>query len=259
MGTERELLSSVRNAARLLKQFTTHDRELGVSELARRLDVGKSTVHRLLSTLAGEGFLEQDAESGKYRLGLVVYDLGAAVAVHMDLHEAVLPPMERLRNATGETVHTAVLDGREVVYVERLDSPNTLRLFLDVGRRNWAHCTGTGKALLAFLPEPQLDRLLKGWRLPQKTPHTITDVQLLRKELKETHRRGYAQNMNESEMGVLSVAAPIRDGSGRVRAAVSVAGPAPRMDPIMDQFIAGVLEAAASASRRLGFRGSMRP
>ena len=119
-----------------------------MTDLARRLGIAKSTAHCLLATLTDEGLLEQDPATGRYRLGLVVFDLAAA-AQSVDLHEAVLSPMTELRNRTGETV--AVLDGREVVYVERLDSPNTLRLFLEVGRRNSAHSTGCGKALPAFL------------------------------------------------------------------------------------------------------------
>ncbi len=254
MAENRQILSSVRNAARLLKQFSSRDRELGVSELARRLDLGKSTVHRLLVTLASENLLDQDEFTGKYRLGIAMHDLGAAVATHLDLHEAVIPPMERLRNITGETVQVAVLDGREVVYVERLDSPQTLRMFLEVGRRNDAHSTGTGKCLLAYLPDEELDQVLKGWRLKKKTQATITDQATLRTALKEIRRKGYATNVNESEMGVTSIAAPIRDRSGRVVASMSAAGPEVRMVDAMDKIIRSVIEAAAVASRQLGFR-----
>ncbi|HZP89831.1 MAG TPA: IclR family transcriptional regulator [Actinomycetota bacterium] len=256
-GRDPGRIESVRNAARVLQLFSYHERQLGVSEIARRLGLGKSTAHRLLSTLTDEHLLEQDPESGKYRLGLAVYDLTAAVATHFAMHEAAVPPMAQLRNATGETVQLAVLDGREVVYIERLDSPHTLRLFLEVGRRNWAHCTGTGKCLLAYLPERTLDRLLDGWELKRRTPFTITDPELLRKELREIRHRGWAQNLNESEEGVLSVAAPVREAGGRVVAAMSVAGPATRMDPVMDQTIRGVVDAAAAASRRMGYRGSI--
>lgn len=251
--SDRPTLSSVRNAARVLKEFGPHDRELGVSELARRLDLGKSTVHRLVSTLVAEHLLEQDPYSGLYRLGLAVHDLAAA-ATPNDLHEAVSGLLETLRNRTGETVQVAVLDGREVVYVERIDSPHTLRLFLEVGRRNWAHSTGTGKALLAYLPDDELSALLDGWEMPALTPYTITDRARLIEELRETRRRGYALNLNESEVGVLSVSAPIRDRSGRVIAALSVAGPAQRMEPVMNRITYGVIEAAALASRRMGCR-----
>lgn len=254
MTNNRQILSSVANASRLLKQFSSRERELGVSELARRLDLGKSTVHRLMVTLASEHLLEQDPGSGKYRLGLAMYDLGAAVTTHLDLHEAVLPPMEKLRNLTGETVQVAVLDGREVVYVERLDSPHTLRLFLEVGRRNAAHSTSTGKCLLAFRSDQDLDKLFRGWKLEAKTPRTITDHDRLRKELSRVRRQGYSLNEEESELGVMSVAAPIRDASATVNAAISAAGPVTRMRPSLAEIVLAVEEAATTASRRLGFR-----
>jgi DNA-binding IclR family transcriptional regulator len=254
MSEDRQLLASVRNAARLLKEFSSREREFGVSELARRLGLGKSTVHRLLVTLAEQHLVEQDELTGKYRLGLAIYDLGAAVATGLDLHEAVMPAMEKLRAATGETVQVAVLDGREVVYVERLDSPNTLRLFLAVGRRNWAHSTGSGKCLLAFLSPTELDAVMDGWVLEPRTERTITDPAKLRKDLALTRDRGYSVNRDESEIGVLSIAAPIRDNTDRVRAAMSVAGPTQRMDPLFDQITIAVREMAAVASRRLGWR-----
>jgi IclR family KDG regulon transcriptional repressor len=249
-------LGSVSNAARVLKAFTPNEREWGVTDLARRLSIAKSTAHRLLATLTDEGLLEQDAATGRYRLGLVVFDMAAA-AQSVDLHEAVLTPMTELRNRTGETVQVAVLDGREVVYVERLDSPNTLRLFIEVGRRNAAHSTGCGKALLAFLPPDQLERVLRNWKMEAKTPHTITDVAALRDDLAVARRRGYAVNRRESEVGIISVAAPIRDVSGRAVAAVSVAGPAERLEPHELKVAQATIECAALTSRRLGYRGAI--
>lgn len=253
------VLSSVRNAARVLTSFSTEERELGVSELARRLGLGKSTVHRLLVTLSGEGLLEQNPVTGRYRLGLRMYELGSLVSVHLDLHEAATTVLTELRNHTGETVQLAVLDGREVVYVDRLESPHTLRLFGRVGHRNQAHCTATGKALLAHLPDADLDALLDGWELPAHTPYTITDSGRLRKELARVRRQGYAENANEAEAGVASVAAPVRDAAGGVVAALSVAGPAMRLDGgSMRRFAGLAIEAADTVSRRLGWRGAPR-
>ena len=250
---DRNQLSSVRNAARVLKAFNSKRREYGVSELARTLDMSTSTVHRLLATLTAENLMEQDDETGKYRLGLAIYDLAAAVTAGFDLSHAVLQPMAVLRNRTGETVHVAVLDGREVVYVERLDSPHTLRMFLDIGRRNWAHCTGTGKVLLAHQGAGELERILDGWDLPSVTPGSITDQDLLRKTLREIRHLGYAINDGESETGVISVGAPIHDRGGSVVAAMSVAGPASRMEEDMRAITYSVVEAAAAAARRLGY------
>lgn len=248
-------LSSVRNAARLLCAFTPADRDLGVSELAERLGLAKSTVHRILTTLAAEGLIERDAGSGRYRLGLRLYELGAIVADHLDLHEVVAGPIDDLRNRTGETVHVAILDGAEVVYIARRESPHTLRLFSRVGHRNHAHCTSTGKVLLAFLSESERAALLDGRALVAHTPYTITDRNRLEEELEQIRRRGWAQNVNESEVGVTSVAAPIRDATGRVVAAISVAGPGPRFTrDTLRRFAAETVRTAEIISSRLGYR-----
>ena len=124
-----ELLGSVRNAARVLRAFSGADTELGVTDLSRRLGIGKSTAHRIVTTLAAERLLERGRERGTYRLGLALYELGTGVSEHVDLHQAALPVLTTLRHATGEMVHVAVLDGLEVVYVERLESHNMLPIF----------------------------------------------------------------------------------------------------------------------------------
>ena len=252
-------LSSVRNAARLLKEFGRGEREMGVTELSRRLGIGKSTAHRLLNTLAEERLLEQDPETGLYRLGLTMHELGANVQASLDIHSAASPVMEKLRNITQETIQIAVLDGREVVYVERRESPQTIRLFGRVGHRNDAHCTSTGKVLLAYLPPAELAAILQGWKLPKQTPYTVSDHIKLKKQLEQVRRQGYAENVNESEVGLASIAAPIRDFRGNVVAALSVAGPIQRLDGAsLRRFNRHVVEAAAAISRRLGWRDSSR-
>ena len=255
----RSSLSSVANAARLLREFGRGDREIGVSELSRRLKLGKSTTHRLVHTLAQERLLEQDPITGAYRLGLVMYELGASVSSSMTLHAAATPVLDALRNATRETVQVAVLDGREVVYLERRESPQTVRLFGRIGHRNHAHSTSTGKTLMAWLPPVKLDALLEGWQMHQVTPYTITDVEQLRTELAEVRRRGYAENINEAEMGVASLAAPIRNQLGVVIAAVSVASPVQRLgEDSLRRFARTVTDAGTAISARLGHRESMR-
>jgi DNA-binding IclR family transcriptional regulator len=163
--------------------------------------------------------------------------------------------MAVLRDRTGETVQVSVLDGLEVVYVQRLDSTHTLRFFLNLGRRNWVHCTSSGKVLLAALPRADLDKLINGWDLPAVTPYTITDPELLKKELAEVRELGFGRNRNEAEVGTMSVGAPIRDAGAKVVAAISVAGPIPRVDANIHGVTYSVMEAAAVASRRLGYRG----
>lgn len=244
------LLSTVRNAARLLKEFRTREEALGVSELARRLGLGKSVVHRLLVTLAAEGLIEHD-ERG-YRLGIVMYELGEAVRVHMDLHAAAAPVLVHVREQTGESVQVGVLDGVEVVYVDRLESAHSLRLLTETGRRVPAHCTSSGKVLLAHLDPPVLEGHLER-PLDRLTPHTIVDPDALRAELRRVRAQGWASAVDEREVGVASLAAPVRDVSGRVVAALSVAAPVARVGAKQRRRIAAdVVEGAEAVSRRLG-------
>lgn len=251
-------LSSVRNAALLLKEFGRGDRDIGVTEMARRLAIGKSSAHRLLSTLADERLLEQDPVTGAYRLSLTMYELGTAVAAHLDLHDAASPVLDQLRNTTHETVQVAVLDGREVVYVERRESQHALRLMRSVGQRQDAHATSSGKVLLAFLPPERLDALLRGWKLARRTPQTITDPTVLRAQLETVRNRGWAENIDEAEVGVVSVAAPIRNSRGDVVAAVSAAGPQQRLTgDSLRRLSRPTAEAGLAISRRLGYRDAV--
>jgi IclR family transcriptional regulator, KDG regulon repressor len=239
------MLSTVRNAARVLKAFRTREESIGVSELARRLDLGKSNVHRLLTTLVAEGLVEQDRRTGGYRLGIVMFELGEAVRVHLDLHAAAGPVLIQLREQTGESSQVGVLDGAEVVYVDRLESAYSLRLFTETGRRVPAHCTSSGKVLLAYLSRGPLPRL---------TPHTVTDGVVLRAELATVRARGWAEAINERELGVASLAAPVRDRHGEVVAAVSIGAPVSRFGATPRRRVARALvEAGEAISRRLGW------
>lgn len=254
-----EGLSSVRNSARLLKAFLSREESIGVSELARRLDLGKSTVHRLLTTLVSEGLIEQDQRTGGYRLGLVVFELGEAVRIHMDLHAASGPVLASLREQTGESSQVGILDGADVVYVERLESSQSLRLFTATGRRVPAYCTSSGKVLLAGLPDGERHAVVERMPLTALTPHTIVSGEDLVAELDRVRRRGWAEAVNEREMGVASVAAPIRDSRGRVVAAMSIGAPILRLGAARRRELAAiVMEAGEAVSRRLGYSPEIR-
>jgi IclR family transcriptional regulator, KDG regulon repressor len=250
---DRTTLASVRNAARVLRAFSRAGQELGITELSRQLGLGKSTVHRLVTTLTAERLLERGSTPGRYRLGLVLYELGSRVTEHVDLHQAALPVLTTLRHETGEMVHVAVLDGLEVVYVERLESHNLLPIFRQVGHRLPAHWTSSGKILLAALPPDELGRRLEQWQPVAQTPWTITDKGRLLTELTEVGRRGWAQNNEEGHRGIVSVGAPIRGRDGNVMAAVSVVGDSARMRSMMRRATTLVVESARLISRRLGY------
>jgi IclR family acetate operon transcriptional repressor len=254
-AADRTMLGSVRNAARVLRAFSSADQALGAADIARRLGLSKSTAHRLLSTLAAERLLEQDPQTGKYRPGLALYELGSLVPEHADLHAAALPVLTTLRHRTGEMVHVAVLDGLEVVYVERLESNHLLPVFRQVGHRLAAHWTSSGKVLLASLPRAGLLRRLEGAELEVRTPYTIRTVEVLLAELDKAAERGWASNVDEGHVGITSVGAPMRGADGRTIAAVSVVGSSSRITARnMSAYASLAVEAAGVISRRLGHR-----
>jgi DNA-binding IclR family transcriptional regulator len=247
-------LSSVATAIALLKAFSEDEVDIGVSTLARRLGIAKSTVHRLATTLVSEGMLEQNPENGKYRLGIALFGLGALVRRRMDVSTEAKPYLFGLRETTGETVHLTVLDGTEIMYVYNLESMQAIRMRSDLGMRRPAYCTAEGQAILAFQPARVIDTIIARGLKP-RTPKTNTDPQAFRLALATVRERGYAIEDEESEAGMRSLAAPIRNGAGEVVAAVGVAGPVQRLpDETLASFAPHVLKTADAISVRLGYR-----
>lgn len=221
-----DTLRSVACALDVLDCFALDD-ELGVSDIARRLGIAKSTAHRLLSTLASRGLVAKNAETGCYRLGLHLYELGQLAQQRLRLREVALPMLEELRRITGHTVHLGVIDGADVVYAERLETPEGRRLMEDVPRRFPSHCTSSGKVIAAFNTGLAQARLDVGF--PPRTTGTIRSAQEYRAMLAETRRRGVGISHGDAVSGISSVAAPIRGVDGTAYAAVSLVAPTTRM------------------------------
>jgi IclR family transcriptional regulator, KDG regulon repressor len=245
-------LSSVAAALRLLKAFSAEAPELGITELARRLGVAKSTAHRLASTLVAEGFLEQNPADGRYRLGLSLFALGTLVRRRMDVTHEAKPHLDALRDSTGETVHLAALDGSDVVYLFNLESRQAIRMQSYLGLHMPAFCTSEGRALLAFSPPEVVTRVLRGPLAP-RTERTVTDPKRLRAQLEQVRRDGWAMDDEESEHGMRSIAAPIFDAAGTAVAAVGMGGPVQRLTKrSLRTLVPQVVQTAAIVSTRLG-------
>ena len=250
---EPQRLSSVAMAVRLLKSFSEGEAEIGVTTLSRRLGVAKSTVYRLASTLVSEGLLEQNPETERYRLGMALFGLGALVRQRMNVATDARPFLFHLREATGETVHLAILEGAEIVFVLNLESNQAIRMRADLGARKPAFCTAEGRAMLAFQPKEIVDEVLAQGFVP-RTPKTIVNERAIRKAIEEARLKGFAVEDEQSELGMRSVAAPIRNANGRVIAAIGLAGPMQRIsDEALASFAPLVADAARTISARLGF------
>jgi len=253
---ERELdgnaVRSVDRAAALLLALGECPAEAGVTELARRLGLHKSTASRLLATLQRRGLVEQNDDSGKYRLGLVVLRLAERAEQTLDLQRIALPELERLARATRETVALAVMQDDACLTVAQVDGPNLVAVPDRTGRTTALHCVAAGKVLLATLAERDVLRLHRAG-LPALTERTITGLEALLEELARVRRRGFATAFGEWEPGMNGVAAPVHDARGQVAAAVSVWGPAFRVQPARVPELARLArEAATAIATRLG-------
>jgi IclR family KDG regulon transcriptional repressor len=256
----RYLTRSVERALAILHLFVVGEAEIGLSEISGRVGLHQSTVFRLLATMVASGFVEQSAQTGRYRLGPAALSLGQAFLRHSDLRQIAEAPMAALRDLSGETVHLATLDGPEILYLEKLPGLHPIGLMSSrVGDRAPAHCTGLGKVLLAQEPEEVLrEHFQSGLRA--YTPRTITQMDVLLPTLARVRQEGFALDDEEHEEGVVCIAAPVFD-SRRVVAAISVAGPADRIRQEIraDRLTEQVLAAADEISAKFGRVAPTRP
>jgi IclR family KDG regulon transcriptional repressor len=252
-GAAKARLSSVANSIRLLTSFSGEEDELGITTLAGRLRLAKSTVHRLAATLCAAGFLEQNADTGKYRLGVALFELGALVRRRMDVANEGRPKLRELLEKTGETVQMGIVDHLSVLYVYEMESPRAIRMAAAVGGRAPLHCTAVGKVLLAYQPAEFVNRVLEAG-LTAYTPKTITKREAVLAMLSEVRTREHAVDDEESEGGLRAIAAPVRNHNGAVIAALGVAAPVQRMNKkVMQTCVPTVIATAHAVSGRLGF------
>ena len=246
-------IQAIERAVSILNAFSPEDPELGVTELAERLGLHKSTVHRFMVNLDAAGLVERNPRSGRYRLGLRIFELGGLVMQQMNLWDEALPFLEGLVHDTGETGHLAVLDGGEAIYIERVEARRALRVPSAIGRGYPAHATNLGKVLLADLPPERVAAIVAERGLAAYTPQTITDLGRLEAELERIRALGYAVDNEEYDEGLRCIGAPVRDHSGHVVAALGIGGPVTRITPDRVDALAGlVMTAARGLSRRLG-------
>lgn len=247
------MVESADRVLRVLESFDPGERDVSLGDLAERVGLPKSSVHRLLVTLIAHGFVDRDPATRRYRLGIRLFELGSAAIHERGLHSAAHPALEQLSSSTGETCHLAVLSGIEAVYVYKLDGPASIIMSSRVGGRAPCHATSIGKVLTAWAAEDLL-RVLRSRPLRPYTAHTITTVKAFEAELARVRERGYALDLEEFEEGLRCIAAPVRDHSTRVVAALGIAGPRRRFeDEQLEALIQTVVKAAGQLSRHLGY------
>jgi IclR family KDG regulon transcriptional repressor len=249
------IIKSVVHALDLLEQFHDGNNELGVSELSRRLKLHKNNVFRLLVTLASRNYVEQNRQTENYRLGLKNLQLGQTVINQMGLHRQARPVLEELLKKCNETCYVAVLKGAHIINIDAVEADQPVRIVPRVGIMLPAQSTAAGKVLLAAISdEEQLSRLALA-DLGQHGPQTATRRQALLKQLVKVEAQGFAFEDEELDDGVRGVAVPVRDYTGCVIGAISIAGPATRFSDarMRDELVPLARAAAEELSLRLGF------
>jgi DNA-binding IclR family transcriptional regulator len=245
-------IQSVQRALAILRCFTKEDGELGVTHLSKQLDLHKSTVSRLLSTLEQEGFVEKNPETEKFRLGLQLVTLAGIALEQVDLREVAAPYLSQLAELTQETVNIVVLSGQECMNLDGAASPRPIRYVGRIGRRTPCHCTAAGKVLLAYLKPEARQRILSD-PLTRFTEKTIVDIETLSQDLATIQKNGYAITHEEHQEDLSALAAPIFDHTEQAVAAVTVSGPTYRIGPgEIGALVEPVLDIAREISAKLG-------
>ena len=246
-------IASLQRGLRLLQLFSSAEYGLTANQVAKLSALPVSTVHRFLVNLENSGFLACSNE-GQYHLGMACFSLGHAALSQMDVRRRSFRYLQQLNQQTRETVHLTVRHGLSAVYVEKLDSPEPLRIFSRIGGAVPLYCSGVGKIMLAFLPDQEREQVVSQLELNRRTPHTVGSVQELHAQLLKIRKNGFAFDLEENEIHIRCIAAPIYDHTGAVNASLSVTAPAVRM-PItrLRQLVPLVKDAGSKISHELGY------
>jgi IclR family acetate operon transcriptional repressor len=249
-------ITSLQRGLRLLHLFTTAEQGLTATQVAKLSGLPVSTTHRFLVNLETAGYLNQSS-SGRYHLGIACFSLGQAALGQLDIRRLSHPYLEELNQSTRETIHLMVHHGLSAVYVEKLDSPEPLRIHSRIGATVPLYCTAGGKVMLANMAEDELAKVLPQIEIRRCTPNTVGNLQELQTELHRVRKNGYACDLEEHELHIRCIAAPIRDHLGAVHASVSITAPVVRMPVTRLRQLAPLIQSAGlQISRELGYQES---
>jgi IclR family transcriptional regulator, KDG regulon repressor len=251
---ERYRIHVIDRAAQILDCFGFDHQELSVSEIGAKTGLHRSTAHRILMALEYNDLIKQNPSTGKYHLGIKLFKLGHQAVSQLNLRDICRPFLSRLMNDTKETIHLAVLDDDQVLYLDKVEGPHALRMPSRVGRYIPTYCTSLGKAMLSCLDDQEVKSILRRQTLKPHTENTVKNINQLLADLGSVRKRGYAVDNEEIEIGLRCVGAPLRDYTGGMVGAISVAAPSARLSekntPVIGRMVIAI---AAGISQKLGF------
>jgi DNA-binding IclR family transcriptional regulator len=250
------MADAVSRAFRIIEYLANRNDWVSLREMARELGISPASAYRSLNSLKELGYVRQHVQDSTYQLTLKIAWVSAQVLEHVQLRQIAHPVLQHLTSITNETTHLAVLEGIEFVYIDKVDNSQAVRMRSRVGQRGLLHCTAAGKSMLAFMPEAEVESILRHLKFPALTEHTITDVAKFRDQLLKIRRQGYAVDDEENELGIRCIGSPIYDHAGRLSGALSVSGWTITMTrERMPQLAPELIQACQRISQELGFNG----
>jgi DNA-binding IclR family transcriptional regulator len=250
---------AVERALAMLEQVAQEPDGLSNAEISRKLQIPKSSASYILRTLEKQAYLNRDAGTGKYRVGLKILSLSRGALSGIDVREVALPIMRHLMEKTSLTCHLAILDGPEAVYIEKVEAQGFIRMDTWVGRRMRVHATSVGKVLVAHIPQARLEKIISESGMEKSTAKTITTLPRLLKELDKVRAQGYAVDDEENNLGARCLGAPIFNQSGTIEASLGLSGTTNQVNAqTMPRIVEALKDAARHVSMRLGYRAPHR-
>ncbi len=241
-------------ALNILELLAVQKSGLGVTEIGLKVGLHKSTAFRLLNALAERGYIEKDSDNGTYKIGMKVVEISSIHLNSIELKTEAAPSLRTLAAISTQPVHLATLMGSEVVYIEKVDTLSSIRMYSNIGKRIPAHCTGVGRALYLDASESELTEAFKGYNFVGYTKHTVSNLRDFINQMKGFKELGYVIDNEEHEIGIRCIAAPIRDYRGRIIASVSTSGTKAIISKESDStLIPKVLDCAREISKRMGY------
>lgn len=251
-----DVVQSVDRALSILETLSDYNEGLGVTEISDRIGLHKSTVHRLLGTLIYKGYVTQDSESNKYKITLKLFELGNKKVEDLDILTVSKPYTKELMGKVNEVVHFVIREGNNIVYIDKVEADNTIRMASTIGRRSPLYCTAVGKAILAQLSDKEVEKIWNSSKIEKLTEFTITDLKEMKEELEKVRQKGYAIDNEENELGVRCAGAPVFNRFGKVEGAISISGPTIRItEDKAEEFAKEVVKYAGLISKELGYKG----
>ena len=250
-----EIVQSVDRTLTILEVLSDYEEGLGITEISEKVQLHKSTVHRLLNTLIYKGYIKQDKNTNKYGLTLKLFELGNKKVESMDLVSVVEPYLKELMEKTNEVIHLAVRDGSDIVYVSKMEPQKSMKMYTRIGMRKPIYCTAMGKAMMAYMTEEEVEKIWHESNVQKLTKNTIVDIKKIKENLKDIRKKGYAMDNQEVEEGIRCVGTILKDHKSGICGAISISGSIISFtEDKISYFSEIILEHADVISKELGYR-----